>query len=407
MSSERTVLAARVERLQLPERSSQIGMSVGDAERELAILDAGPGMINLTYANTHRFPPPKWTEKTFADAAAGGGLTYTPYRGDVSVREQLAPSLTEFLGIDVDPTEHLVLTPGTQGALYAALAAIINPGDVVLLPDPDYLSTERTVRMLGGTVHPIPLFVGEDDAYLDLDALDRAMRLRPRVMVFSNPNNPTGYVYDEATIARIAALAAQYDVLLIADQLYSRLVYDGHPFHHLVAAPETFERTITLLGPSKTESLSGYRLGCLVAPPKLAQAVEDIQSVTALRAPAYAQHLLARWLRDDTDYLNERIREYQALRDTAVAALRSRPYLDVFSAGGTSYLFPRFRSVQPPDQEVASRLLKDAGLIINPGYQFGVGGVGAFRICFAQSEDELDDALSRMLTCLDQLVAHQ
>ncbi len=397
-------LPARLDRLQLPERALLIGSSVGAAERELSILDTSGQLLNLTYADTHRFPPPDWAITEFTRAATGQGQTYTPYRGDVGVLAAVAPAISEFLGIAVDPERELVLTPGTQGALFAALAAIVDDGDTVLLPDPDYLSTERTIRFFGGKVELIPLHTGADGARLDLDALAAAMRRGPKAMVFSNPNNPTGFVYDEATLHTIADLAAANDVLLVADQLYSRLVYDGTEFVHLAALPAARGRTVTLLGPSKTESLSGYRLGCLVAPAQLATAVEDVQSVSALRAPAYAQHVLSRWLRDDRDLLATRLKEYQALRDIAVTALGQRPYLDVFASQGSSYLFPRFVGVTIPDQIVATRLLSDAGVIVNPGYQFGPGGIGGFRLCVAQEEEAWQAALERILACLDVLV---
>jgi aspartate/methionine/tyrosine aminotransferase len=135
----------------------------------------------------------------------------------------------------------------------------------------------------------------------------------------------------------------------------------------------------------------------------LATAVEDVQSVSALRAPAYAQHLLARWLRDDKDYLASRIKEYQELRDTAVTALRKTEYLDVFPSQGSSYLFPKFAGVTIPDQVVATRLLSDAGVIVNPGYQFGPRGIGGFRLCVAQEESAWDAALERILACLNAL----
>jgi aspartate/methionine/tyrosine aminotransferase len=131
--------------------------------------------------------------------------------------------------------------------------------------------------------------------------------------------------------------------------------------------------------------------------------VEDVQSVSALRAPAYAQHVLTRWLRDDKDYLASRIKEYQALRDTAVTALRQRDYLDVFASQGSSYIFPKFSGVTIPDQVVATRLFSEAGVIVNPGYQFGPRGIGGFRLCVAQEETAWDAALGRILACLDTL----
>lgn len=394
----------RVLRLQLPERSDDIGMSLGEAERDLSILDTSSNFVNLTYADTHRFPPPPWSATVFTEAAAGGGQTYTPYRGDVQVRAELANTLCKTLGIGVDPDRNLVLTPGTQGALFAALAAIVGEGDTVLLPDPDYLSTERTIRLLNGRVETVPLIYNNGGAHLDTDTLTRLARNRPRALVFSNPNNPTGYVYDRDTLQVIANLATEYGITVIVDELYSRLVYDQTPFEHLAALADERDRIVTLLGPSKTESLSGYRIGCIVASSAISQSIEDIQSVTALRAPAYAQHLLAHWIRDDQDYVNTRIQEYQTLRDRAFDALSSADYFDVYRPEGTSYIFPTITKGKLHGQRVARKLLDDAHLIINPGYQFGRRAVNSFRLCFAQDEDVLEQSLKRLIRCMDSLV---
>nr|WP_156612181.1 aminotransferase class I/II-fold pyridoxal phosphate-dependent enzyme [Auraticoccus cholistanensis] len=382
----------------MPELSEHIGLSLRDAERE---LENGPGpadLLDATYANTHRFPPPDWAVETFVAAAGGAGMTYTPYRGDTGVREAVSRNVREVLGLPSGDGLEPILTPGTQGALFVALASLLEPGDLVLLPDPDYLSTERMVRYFGAEVLRIPMTFPDDDGrpVLDPEALAEAAARGPRLMVFSHPNNPTGMVYQDSTLLQIAELAVEHDFWVLADQLYCRLVYDGLTFTHLANLPGMAERTVTLLGPSKTESLSGYRLGVGLAPSSVVARMEDVQSCTALRAPSYAQHLLTRWLADDQDYLRLRVREYQALRDMTVERINASGVMRVRPSCGSSYLFPELL-VDVGDREISLRLKRDAGVVVNPGYQFGLGGLGHMRLCFAQDEQEWSAALDRVL----------
>ncbi|WP_027945070.1 aminotransferase class I/II-fold pyridoxal phosphate-dependent enzyme [Amycolatopsis taiwanensis] len=393
----------RLRRLEVPERAAIEGASLRELERELERTPAGPEFLDITYADTHRFPPDSWVLDEFVKAASGAGMTYTPYRGDAGVRRAVAEHAGSFLGEKLDGDREIILTPGTQAALYTALSAIVEPGDTVVLPDPDYITSERSVRYLGADIHPVSLLwpAGESPR-LDLEALAAGLRKNPKLVMLSHPNNPTGALFDPAHVAEIAALIADSSALLLVDQLYSRLVYDNKPFAHMMSEPGMRARTITTLGPSKTESLSGYRIGLAVAPPEIIDRMEDVMSVAALRCPAYAQHILARWLDDDADYVAKRIGEYQSLRDVSLAALSEMPGVDVRPAGGSAYLFPAFPGIDATDQEVAIALKRDAGLVVNPGYQFGPRGRKHFRICFAQEEKAWDAALNRMAEVLDK-----
>jgi aspartate/methionine/tyrosine aminotransferase len=395
---------SRMLRLDVPERAETDGASLRELERELERTPAGPDFLDITYADTHRFPPDSWVLEEFTKAASGAGMTYTPYRGDAGVRRAVAEHVGAFLGEQLDPDSEIILTPGTQAGLYTALSAIVEPGDTVVLPDPDYITSERTVRYLGAELHPVPLLWSEGESpRLDLDALAAGLRKDPKIVMLSHPNNPTGAVFDPSHVAEIAALIADSSALLLVDQLYSRLVYDGKSFAHMISEPGMRARTITTLGPSKTESLSGYRIGMAVAPPQIVDRMEDVMSVAALRCPAYAQHVLTRWLDADTDYVARRIGEYQSLRDVSLAALGKIPGIEVRPAGGSAYLFPRFPGIDATDQEVAIALKRDAGLVVNPGYQFGPRGRKHFRICFAQDENAWDAALGRMADVLTGL----
>jgi aspartate/methionine/tyrosine aminotransferase len=387
-----------IDRLAVPELEPILGVSLREAERELAHTPLPQGyFLDATYADTHRFPPPAWALPTFTQAAGGEGMTYTPYRGDDGVRAAVAANVESVLGISpTDPSE-VILTPGTQGALFITLASLIEPGDVVILPDPDYLSTERTLRYFGAEVVRIPIVYPRDGRpVLDADKLSAAAQRKPKLMVFSHPNNPTGMIYADSTLAQITSLAHEHNFYVLADQLYCRLVYDNEPFTHIANLDGMRDRTITLLGPSKTESLSGYRVGVAVGPAGLVDLMEEVQSCTALRAPSYAQHLLARWLADDQDFVKSRIPEYQALRDTTVERINASSVMRVRSVYGSAYVFPEI-IVDATEQEVSIALKRDAGIVVNPGYQSGLAGCGHIRLCFAQDEKVWDDALDRIL----------
>lgn len=397
---------AAIDRLDLPEAETYAGQSVRAAERELERTSVASGpVLDATYANTHRFPAPAYALAAFTAAASGEGMTYTPYVGDTGVRATVAANIEAHLGLTATGSTDLILAPGTQGALFIALSAIIEPGDLVILPDPDYLSTERTLRYLGADVERVRVSFedAEGRPTLDAERLRELAARSPKLFIFSHPNNPTGAIYSDETLALIAELAQRHDFLVLADQLYCRLVYDGEAYTHIAELPGMRERTITTLGPSKTESLSGYRLGLAVAPAELIERMEDVQSITALRAPAYAQHVLAHWLAEDGDYVAERTVEYQALRDWTVDRLNASPAFAATRSWGTSYIFPRVLA-PVSDQELAIAIKERAGVIVNPGYQFGAEGASHMRLCIAQDETEWRDALERLIAVTESFL---
>jgi len=397
---------SRIRRLEMPERAATEGRALRELERELESAPLGAEFLDITYADTHRFPPPDFAIKAFTDAATGGGMTYTPYRGDAGVRSAVAANLTGLLGVEVDGGSELILTPGTQAALYTALAAIIEPGDKVIIPDPDYITSERSIRYLDADYVSVPLVWEEaGPPRLDLGALRAAVEAGAKLLMFSHPNNPIGAVFEPSHVAEIADIVRDSDTLVLVDELYSRLIYDNAPFAHLIAEPGMKERTITTVGPSKTESLSGYRIGAAVAPPQIVDRMEDVMGIASLRCPAYAQHVMPHWLADDVDYVAQRIAEYQALRDRSVTALRAMPGVTAQPSGGSAYLFPSFAGLDASDQQVALALKTTAGLVINPGYQFGSRGRWHFRLCFAQEEATWDRALQRMADVLGGFAA--
>jgi aspartate/methionine/tyrosine aminotransferase len=399
-------LSSQIAQLRLPGGAGLGSKSVVDAERALESYARGlqRPLLNLTYADTKRFPPPAWALEAFQRAASGGGESYTPYRGDSEVRAALAGPLGAFVGFDVDPDTELILTPGSQAALFLALSSLLETGDRVILADPDYLAYERMMRFLGAEVDRVPLIYAGGWGIIDEESLRSKVTAGTRCLVLSNPNNPTGAVLTPATLDMVARVAQEHDLVVVIDELYSRLVYDNTPYVHLAALPGMADRTISVLGPSKTESLTGYRLGVAVARRETIDAMEDVLSVSALRAPAYGQWALAHWLSEDHEFLTSRITEYQRLRDTTVSRLSASPAFELQIPRGTAYAFPTVVGRTLSSQEIALALMDEADVIVNPGYQFGPSGDGSFRICFAQRENVWDDTLDRIVNTVEGLV---
>jgi aspartate/methionine/tyrosine aminotransferase len=396
------VESLRLRSTHLTGRALELGMSARQADVRLQLNGGGNGLLDTTHFDTVRFPPPDWVGEQFQAAIHDGSVAYTPYRGNEDVLSTLSGSVGDLLGVPLTPG-NLALSAGTQSGLFAVLSALVDPGDLVLLADPDYLFCERILAFLGARVERVPVLYEDQQPCLDLSVVRRLLPELPRMLVFSHPNNPTGAVYSQETLDDIAEVAVEGGFVVLVDELYGRLTYGTDAFRHLVSVPGMAQRCVTLLGPSKSESMSGFRIGVVVGPADVMEAVEQSIAITSLRAPAYSQQLLHRWLVDDRDFMRSRVEDLHALRDLTVSRLREVPGLVVSPQQGTAYLFPRVSALGSSDYEVAAKLRGEAGVIVSPGYQFGPRGSGHFRVCYARDELEWSAALDRVVQCLTTL----
>jgi aspartate/methionine/tyrosine aminotransferase len=388
----------------LGEYAAAYGGSVLDLDRSIASAAAPPDLIDLTHGDTRAFVPPDWALARFEAGVHDNDEAYTAYRGSTSLRDLLAPRVGGLLGRPVDPSAELIVTPGSQGALFAALSSLLGPGDVVALADPDYFMNERISRYLGATVVRMPVRQDErGQLSFAPGAVDEAVAAGPTAVLLSNPNNPLGGVYSAAALEQIAAVAQRVDARVIVDQLYCRLVFDAAEFVHLSAIGGMSERTVTLLGPSKTESMSGYRVGLAVGPAPVVDQMERVLSLASLRTSGYAQQVLRGWLVDDDAWLAQRTAAHQEIRDLVVGRLRAVEGVRVGQPAGSSYVFPdcsRVGSGRWGDDHELTLALKAAGVLVSPGYQFGPAGRGHFRINFSQAVDRIEPALDRITAVL-------
>lgn len=397
--------ADRIDQLAMVVRDAQLGRPMLAAERRLfERAGAREGLLSLTHADTNAFPPPATAGPRYADALAAGVTPFADFLGDTRVRAELAPRIAAYLGTEVDAATELAITAGTQNALFAILSVLVDRDDKVLVADPDYMTLEKTLRFFGADVRYLPARpVGGDGALeMSLADIEAGLQEGAKLLLFSNPCNPTGTVYGAAFLEQVAQLVLRYDAYVLVDELYSRLVFDDG-FTHLASYPGMRERCITTLGTSKTESMSGFRVGCVVAPAPVLAVVPEVLEVSALRASSYAQHTLLDWLGPDDAFIGERVDVLRELRDLTVKRLQEVPGLELAVPDGTAYVFPRLHGHGLDDFEVAEALVADAGVLVYPGLCFGPSGEGGFRLCFGQDPAVLPAVLDRVVDALAKL----
>ncbi len=347
-------------------------------------LDGVP--VDFSHGDVDAFVPTPGSEEAWNNGfSKGAKQAYTEYRGAAKIRTSLAERLGKFVGKPISAENELIITPGTQGALFLALGATVTIGTKVAVVTPDYFANRKLVIFFGGEVVPISLNYKEAqfENGIDLHQLEMAFKNGIEVFVFSTPNNPTGHIYSESSINKIAELAATYNVKLIVDELYSRMLYSGQKYSHLCNCKLVPENLITILGPSKTESLSGFRLGVAFGTPKLIDRMERLQAIVSLRAAGYNQSALDTWFMEPEGWIENRIREHEAIRDELLEIF-NRGNLQTASPQAGSYLFPQL----PPlsvDLHTFVRLLRyQAGVVVTPGTEFDPDCIDSIRLNFSQ-----------------------
>jgi aspartate/methionine/tyrosine aminotransferase len=345
------------------------------------------------------FGPTPGALDAFVDGVhRGGRQAYTEYRGGAELRDRLAGKLATFTGRPVSSGRELIITPGTQGALFLAVGATVTAGDRVAIVRPDYFANRKLVEFLGAEVVPVRLdYLGHTDrAGLDLEGLEGAFASGVKTFPFSNPNNPAGVIYSPAEIARIAELATQYGATVIVDELYSRLLYAGQTYTHLRAVSVDPDRVVTIMGPSKTESLSGYRLGVAFGAAHLIDRMENLQAIVSLRAPGYSQAVLRGWFDEPPGWLAERTAQHQAIRDDLVRIFGSVPGLALRTPEAGSYLFPRLPELSLPLHHFVRALRVQAAVTVTPGTEFSPEATDSIRLNFSQNQDAAVRAVERI-----------
>ena len=365
----------------------------------------GTHIVHLEIGEPDFATPDNITEAAVA-AMHAGYTHYTPAGGIMEVRESVAGFVTRRLGVDVAPAE-VVLVPGSKNILHFVLLACIEPGDEVIYPDPGYPIYASLINFVGGV--PVPVRLREERGFrMDLDELAALVTPRTRLLILNSPQNPTGGVLTRQDIEFIARLAADRDLLVISDEIYSQIIY-GAEHVSVLSQPGMKERTVLMDGMSKAYAMCGWRLGYGVAPRELTARMEALMINTSSCAAAFTQLAAVEALESpESDVAVQRmVDKFRARRDLVVEGLNAMPGVRCQAPQGAFYAFPNIEETGLDERELADDLLEKVGVALLPGTAFGAAGAGFLRLAYTQSEEDLRTGLERMGNHLAERLARR
>ena len=337
------------------------------------------------------------TPKPILDAGMrslqNGETHYTSNYGKLELRQGVADNLQKLYNVKYDPSEVLA-TVGVSEALYLTFTAILEPGDEVIIPTPCFVAYQAEVILAGGVPIEIPARV-ENDFTVDPDDIRKAITPRTKAIFIGYPSNPTGAVAPREVMVEIGKIAEQYNLIVVSDEIYDRLVYD---FEHVCfpALDESLkQRTVLLGGFSKAYAMTGWRIGYACAPLDILQGMLRVHQYTIMSAPTTAQDAAIEALKSGEPHVMEMVTEYDRRRRLMVAGF-NKLGLSTFEPRGAFYTFPNIRASGMDEETFAETLLKEESVAVVPGSAFGPGGEGFVRACYATEYSKIEEALHRM-----------
>jgi aminotransferase len=338
-----------------------------------------------------------WRIREAAIFALEKGKTgYTSNLGLPRLRESIASYLSRRYQVNYNPKQEVLVTVGVSEALDLALRAIVNPGDEIIFHEPSYVSYSPSIILAGGK--PIPVATRAEHNF-SLLAADLESKITPRTkaLVLSFPTNPTGGVLSLEELRAIAEVCRQHDLIVLSDEIYCELTYDGVEHVSLASLPGMRERTVLLSGCSKSFAMTGFRLGYACAPVPIIEAMMKIHQYAIMCASIMSQEAAIEALDHCAREVEDMRNDYQRRRNFVVSRLNEIG-LPCHSPKGTFYVFPDIRSTKLSSMEFCLGLLKEKRVAVVPGSAFGESGEGFARCCFATSLVKLQEAMNRIET---------
>jgi len=370
------------------------------AARARALEATGRSVIHLEIGEPDFDTPPNIREA--AKSALDRGAThYTPTVGIPELRAAIAADATARKGFAVTP-DRVVVTPGGKPVMFFAILALIGEGDEVIYPDPGFPIYESMANYVGGKAVPCPIRQ-ENGFRLDPAELASLVTPRTRLVIINSPANPTGGVSTREDIEQIAAVALEHDLVVLADEIYGRILYAGE--HVSIASlPGMAERTIVLDGFSKTYAMTGWRLGYGIVPEPLVTPFSRLLVNSVSCTNAATQWAGVEALTGPQDSVDAMVAEFRARRDLVVAGLSSIPGVTCLLPEGAFYAFPDISGTGLTGSELADKLLFEGGVSVLAGTAFGQVGRSHLRLSYANSRANLEEAMRRMRSVIEPLV---
>ena len=337
------------------------------------------------------FPTPAHIVEAAKKALDDGYTKYTAAPGIRELREAIAEKSQKENGIPAKP-ENVIVAP-TKHTLFMTFMALLDSGDEALIPDPGWVSYAPMVTLAGAK--PVPIRAADEDGFVpSTEAVAEAITPRTRFIVLNSPSNPAGSVYTRAQMRGLAELAADHDLMVVSDEIYEKILYEGE--HVSPASLEgMFDRTVTVNGFSKTYSMTGWRLGWLVAPTPMVRQIVKVQEHTITCATAFAQKAGVAAVRGPTAPLKAMVDEFRARRDLVLRELKKVDRLSTDRPSGAFYVFPRV-DIRMESASLAERILQETDVAVTPGSAFGDAGEGHLRLSYAASRETIVESIRRI-----------
>jgi len=369
--------------------------------RFFALAQETPGAINLSVGEPD-FTPPKYALEAGWEASREGKTHYAPTNGYLELREALAQKARDDYGLNYDSNSEILITVGGTEAIFLALFGLINPGYEVLIPNPGFVCYEPSVLLAGGIPVSIPL-LEENDFKPSIDNVMSLITERSRVMILNYPNNPTGAVLSRGEAAALAKIAVEYDMIVISDEVYERIIYDGAEHYCFATFPGMRERTLVVNSFSKTYAMTGLRVGFVYGAKELISPLWLVHQYTVACVNSLAQYVALAALKDSKDFVKNMVREFDRRRRLVYKKLNEIEGINCRLPKGAFYVFPSIKDFDMSSEEFAEFLLKEARVTTVPGSAFGNYGEGYIRVSYAASYEQLEEALNRIEKAVKKL----
>ena len=388
--------------MNLAERMSRIGTETAfeAAARARALEATGRSVIHLEIGEPD-FDTPANIREAAKRALDRGATHYTPTVGIPELRAAIATDATARKGFAVTP-EHVVVVPGGKPVMFFAILALIDEGDEVIYPDPGFPIYESMANYVGGRAVPCPIRQ-ENGFRLDPDELASLVTPRTKLVILNSPANPTGGVSTRDDLERIARVAVDHDLTVLADEIYGRTLYEGE-FVSIASLPGMVDRTIVLDGFSKTYAMTGWRLGYAIVPDALVTPFSRLIVNSVSCTNAATQWAGVEALTGPQDAVDAMVAEFKLRRDLIVDGLNAIPGITCLRPAGAFYVFPDISATGLTGAELADRLLIEGGVSALAGTAFGRVGRNHLRFSYATSRENIAEAMRRMRTVVEPLV---
>ena len=380
--------------MQLVEAMSRIGVESAFEVlvKARALEKQGKNIIHLEIGEPD-FPTPKHVVEAGKQALDEGWTKYGPTQGLPELRESIAAYISRTRNIKVSP-QNVCVVPGGKPVMYFAIVALLEAGDEAIYPNPGFPIYESMIKFQGAKPVPIPLEESRGFSF-DLDLLERSLTNRTKMVILNSPANPTGGIMPADDVRRLAEILSKRDVMVLSDEIYSRICYNGEPVS-IASFPGMQERTIILDGFSKTYSMTGWRLGYGVMPEWLTDAVVKLMVNSNSCTASFTQRAGIAALDGPQNDVDKMVAEFRRRRDVIVKGLNDIPGISCSVPAGAFYAFPNVKGTGLPSKDLADMLLYEAGVACLDGNCFGSHGDGYLRFSYANSLEKIQEALNRI-----------